>query len=183
MNQVDRQYVETHEEEIIAAMRAGKLLVYPTDTIYGLGCDARNSEAVQKIRTLKRRTTKPFSVIAPGTEWFADSCVVPENKLALLPGAYTLITRWKEKNPLAPEINPMDSSIGIRIPEHWFTNVIIKAGVPFVSTSVNYAGEKHMEKLEDGPQEILDVVDYVVYEGPKAAEPSVKINLLDTNPQ
>ena len=82
--------------ELLEAIRAGKIFIYPTDTIYGLGCNAENSQAVKKIREMKQREEKPFSVIAQGKEWIRKNCLVKNEKdLELLPGPYTII--WQQR--------------------------------------------------------------------------------------
>jgi L-threonylcarbamoyladenylate synthase len=178
MKVVDREYVESHKNEIIEAIRHGAIFIYPTDTIYGLGTNALLEDPVQKIREIKKRDTKPMSVMAPNKEWIEEHCVVSrENLDTYLPGPYTLFVERK-KNELAQGVNPNDNTLGVRIPKHWFTDVVSQAGVPFITTSVNLAGEKHMETLEDLKEEILDQVDYVVYEGEKRGESSIKISLL-----
>ena len=68
-------------------------------------------------------------------------------------------------------------TLGVRIPKHWFTQVVTDAGMPFITTSVNFSGEPHMEKIEDVKPEVLEAVDYVVYEGEKRGKPSEKIVL------
>ena len=76
------------------------LFIYPTDTIYGVGCDALNGVLVDRIRDLKGRYDLPFSVIAPSKEWIREQCVIDERAqewLDKLPGPYTLIL--KMKNP------------------------------------------------------------------------------------
>lgn len=165
MKVIDRDYIESNKSEIIEAIRNGKIFIYPTDTIYGLGCRADYEEKIKKI---KHRETKPFSIIAPSKEWILENCKATiENLNEYIPGPYTLIVNKKS-----------GGTLGVRIPEHWFTPTIQEAGEPFITTSVNLSGEKHMEKLEEVPQEILDQVDYVVYEGEKKGESSTKINLL-----
>jgi L-threonylcarbamoyladenylate synthase len=178
MKVVDREYVESHQEEIVEAIHHGAIFVYPTDTIYGLGANALLEASVQKIREIKKRDTKPMSVMAPSKAWIEEYCVVPREKLdEYLPGPYTLFVERKGSE-LARSVNPNDNTLGVRIPKHWFTDVMSQAGVPFITTSVNLAGEKHMETLEDLREEILSQVDYVVYEGEKRGESSIKINLL-----
>lgn len=178
MKTVDRRYIEENKEEILNAIKSGKIFVYPTDTIYGLGCNALLDESVEKIRDIKQRYTKSFSVIAPNKEWVIENCKLEiENLEKYLPGPYTLIVERKS-GELAANVNPGDNTLGVRIPKHWFTELVSEAGVPFVTTSVNFAGHKFMEKLEDVPEEILNQVDYVVYEGDKKGEPSTKISFV-----
>lgn len=178
MKLIDQSYIESHKSEILDAMRSGKIFIYPTDTIYGLGCNALLEESVQKLRELKHRQTRPFSVIAPNKEWILENCKVENESLnKYLPGPYTLFVSRKDI-AVAPSVNPNDNTLGVRIPDNWFTALVEEAGVPFVTTSVNITKEHHMEKLEDVPEEILNQVDYVVYEGEKRGEPSTKINLV-----
>lgn len=168
MKIVDREYVESNKDEILGAIQGGKILIYPTDTIYGLGCNALLEELVGRIREIKHRETKPFSVIAPSKEWIIENCIVSQDIVdQYLPGPYTLILNKRS-----------GGTLGVRIPKHWFTAIVEEAGVPFITTSVNLSGEPHMNKLEDVSQEILAKVDYVVYEGEKVGESSQKINLL-----
>ena len=62
-----------NETEIIDFIRKGKIFIYPTDTIYGLGCDALNEKSVEKIKEIKKRDKdKPLSVIAPSKKWIFD---------------------------------------------------------------------------------------------------------------
>ncbi len=178
MKIIDREYIDSNKEEILNAIKEGKIFIYPTDTIYGLGTNALLDNSVKKIREIKRRDEKPFSVIAPSKEWILENCKLKIETLEkYLPGPYTLIAESQERN-LAPSVNPTNTTVGVRVPQHWFTEVVNEAGVPFVTTSVNISGDKFMERLEDVPEEILDQVDYVVYEGEKRGEPSIKVNLL-----
>jgi L-threonylcarbamoyladenylate synthase len=178
MKIIDKAYVESHKGEIIEAIRAGKIFIYPTDTIYGIGCDANNVEAVKKIRELKQRDERPFSVIAPSKAWILESCQAAAEDLdKYLPGPYTLFLRRKDASTAA-EANRNDDTLGVRILAHWFTALVAEAGVPFVTTSVNVSGTPHMEKLEDVPEAMLAGVDYVVYEGEKEGSPSEKVSLL-----
>ncbi len=178
MKQVDKEYVLSHTEEIIEAILKGSIFIYPTDTIYGLGCNATLDHSVKKIREIKGRDTKPFSIIAPSEEWIIkNNDIDPKDVLKYLPGPYTLFVKSKGK-PVSSEVNPNNDTLGVRIPLHWFTEIISKARVPFVSTSVNLSGDKHMESLADVRAEIFEKVDYIVYEGEKEGTSSEKINLV-----
>ena len=140
---------------------AGKIFIYPTDTIYGLGCDAPNKEAVEKIRAIKQRDrNKPLSIIAPNFGWIKQNCVINIDLKKYLPGPYTLLL--KKKNPDFLKWASSNDRIGIRIPANNFTKKIQEAGVPFVTTSVNFSGEPFALKIEDIPDKIKNEVDYII---------------------
>ena len=85
---------------VIESILEGSVFIYPTDTIYGIGCNATNSDSVKKIRKLKGRLSNPFSVIAPSVEWIKENCVVAkdgEEWLKKLRGPYTLIFKLKNR--------------------------------------------------------------------------------------
>lgn len=154
-------------------IRAGRIFIYPTDTIYGIGCDATNEEAVAKIRAIKQRDTKPFSIIPPSDEW------ITENTHAILAeihkGPFTYFVRTK-KQSVADAVGAHET-LGLRMSAHWFSEEIAKAGVPFVSTSVNISGLPHMTSLENLDPSIRSAVDIIIYEGPLDGSPSQKIDL------
>lgn len=173
---LNKQETLDRKEEIISAIKAGVIFIYPTDTIYGMGCDATNEVAVQKIREIKRRDQNPMSVVAPNKDWILENCLVlDKSKLDLLPGPYTLIYTMN-KNIVAPNVSFI-RTLGVRIPKNWFSNLISEAGIPFVTTSVNISGEKNMEKVEDLKKEILDQVDYCIYDGPIYGKQSTRLDL------
>ena len=174
---IDQDYVFSHQAKIIAAIKRGAIFIYPTDTIYGLGCDATSEIEVRCRGNKAIGDGKAFSVRVPNKGWILDNCIVPDlSKLDFLPGPYTLILKMKNKNIVAENVSFGDT-LGVRIPDNWFSKIVEESGVPFVSTSVNISGEKHMERFEDVPQSILDQVDRVVYEGEKRGESSTKIDL------
>jgi L-threonylcarbamoyladenylate synthase len=154
----------------------GSVFIYPTDTIYGLGCDATDSEAVQRIRVIKQREEKPFSVIAPSKEWILKNCVVKQDDLTCLPGSYTLILSLK-RQCVAENVNLGLGTLGVRIPDHWFSQVVKETGIPVVTTSVNLSGHKVMTSIDNLDVRIKKTVDFIVYEGKKDGSPSKVINL------
>jgi len=150
-----------------------KLFIYPTDTIYGIGCNALNKKAVDKIRTLKGRDTRPFSVIAPSFEWIKKNCIVDVDLKKYLPGPYTIIL--KKKDPTFLKWVSDKDTIGIRMPDHPFTTKIQKSNVPFITTSINYSGEKHSSSIDYIPRTILQEVDVVIDVGTLEGNPSTLI--------
>ena len=166
---------------MIDSMIKGAVFIHPTDTIYGIGCNAELSNAVRKVRQLKARSSNPFSVIAPSLEWINKNCVVTkeaEEWLEKLPGPYTLILKLKN-NCVAKEVNPSLNTLGIRIPNHWIRNLVSEAEIPVVTTSVNRANEDYMTSLEDLDPAIKGGIDFVLYEGKKESKPSKIIDLTE----
>ncbi len=161
--------------DFVEDIKHGAIFIYPTDTIYGIGCDATNEEVVKIIKDLKfRDKEKPMSIIAPNVEWIKKNCIVDDELIEkYLPGPYTLILKKKDSNFLNYVSN--NDSLGIRIPDCEFTKLVEKAGVPFITTSVNYAGEPFAVKISDIPNDILDSVDIIIGVGELDGRPSTLI--------
>lgn len=133
--------------KVVELLQKGEVIIYPTDTIYGIGCSAHNAKAVNKIRELKQREKKPFSIWAPSIEWVKQNCIIEKKYLDMLPGPVTLIV--KLKRPLADNIS--DGSIGVRIPDHPFHEIVHRFGSPIITTSVNISGQPHITSVHEIP--------------------------------
>ena len=166
------------EKEIARATRSGAVIIYPTDTVYGVGCDARCARAVRRIRVLKGRSfAKPFSVIAPSKQWIRENCFLSPPAAEFLaekmPGPYTMILRLKNKRCVSRETNAGRVTLGVRLPRHWIADVVREAGVPLVTTSVNKSGEPPARTL----RELKEFgADLIVFEGVKRGRPSTIVD-------
>jgi len=181
METLSREGFEQQIEKMLGEMRLGKVFVYPTDTIYGIGCDATNPASVGRIRALKEREKRPFSVIAPSLEWIMCNCQVGRREkewLEKLPGPYTLIVRLANKAAVCPAVNYGLATIGVRMPNGWFTGAVAKAGIPFVTTSVNVTGKPFMTSAANINPGIKEDVDYLIDVGPLKNKPSKVVDLV-----
>jgi L-threonylcarbamoyladenylate synthase len=161
-------------KEIIKQIAKGKIFIYPTDTIYGLGCDATNIKSVNKIKEIKQREKdRPLSVIVPSIEWINQNLIVDCDLDKYLPGPYTLIL--KKKNPKFLSHVSSTDSLGVRIPDHEFTKIIQGAGVPFITTSVNLSGEPFIKEIPEVSHDILEHIDHIIDYGPLTGNPSTLI--------
>jgi L-threonylcarbamoyladenylate synthase len=170
MDKTERQY------KLVRQILDGKIFIYPTDTIYGIGCNAEDEDSVERIKTLKARDKdKPLSVIAPNLMWIEENCIIDDNLnlQKYLPGPYTLLLR--KKNPSFLNHVSSNEFLGIRIPKCDFSEEIKKAGVPFITTSVNLSGEPFAKSIREIPKEIIAQVDIVIDEGPLNGNPSTII--------
>ena len=95
-----------------------------------------------------------------------------------MPGPYTLILKIK-KQCVAENVTLGISSLGVRIPDHWFSNFVNESDIPIVTTSVNKSGNDCMTSLDDLDADIKSRVDFIVYEGVKKGQPSKIIDLTD----
>ncbi len=156
-----------------------KMFVYPTDTIYGLGCNAEDEELVEKLRTLKEQFVRPLSVIPPSLAWLRKNAVMtPLAKLWLkkMPGPYTLVMKMK-KRAVAQNVDLGTNSLGIRFPDHWFSEWVKEAKVPIVTTSVNHMGGGFMTSLDNMSVKIKKGVDWVIYDGELKGRPSTIVDV------
>ncbi|MCX6771386.1 MAG: L-threonylcarbamoyladenylate synthase [Candidatus Micrarchaeota archaeon] len=154
---------DTAFEAALAAIKAGGIVAYPTDTLYGLGCDATNPSAVKRLRALKcRDPAKPFSIIVSDFPMLLRFCRVSseQEKILhkLLPGPYTFILPLKHPLPISETLEA-----GVRVPEHAFMRAVSKsAGVPIVSSSANLSGGKDASELSGVARGILDGCDLAI---------------------
>lgn len=156
-------------DEVAKALKVlqnGGIILYPTDTIWGIGCDASNEEAVKKIYALKQREESKSMIVLLANDNQLQSHVseVPdiaydlieyaENPLTLvMPGA---------KN-LAKNLIAADGSIGLRVTKHQFCQQLIqRLRRPLVSTSANISGQPSPKNFNAINEEIIEGVDYVV---------------------
>ncbi len=152
---------------VAKSIKDGKVMVYPTDTVYGIGCNAKNGESVKRIFEAKGRSAdKPFSVIVPSKEWiFRNTAISKDNRKFLddlLPGPYTVILRSKKA---IPSVTSGEKTIGIRIPRNDFCDFIREQGILFITTSVNPSGEDPVTRVMDIPQKIRKFVDLAIDAG------------------
>ena len=163
-------------ENLKEKIESGKVFVYPTDTVYGLGCDATNEKSVNRIKKIKGRdASKPMSVIAPSVEWIQEHCLI-DDRLDLskyLPGPYTLILKKKNVDFLKSVAS--GDTLGVRIPKSEFCDEIRKVGVPFVTTSVNLSGEPPAVEVSEIDNKIIEKVDEVVDYGKLNGKPSTLV--------
>jgi len=157
------------EEEInktVEVLRKGGIIVYPTDTIWGIGCDATNEKAVKKVYALKKRLEKKTMIILICKKDSLNNLVEEVPYIA-----YDLIDSWQKpltivyegaKN-LAKNLMRKDKTVAIRVSKDEFSRrVIEKFGKPLVSTSANETGEKTPLFYNEISSEIINGVDYVV---------------------
>jgi L-threonylcarbamoyladenylate synthase len=165
------------KNEILSRINSGQVFIYPTDTIYGLGCSAKDSSAIKKIRQLKNRPSAPLSVWAPGKGWILENCQLTkkgERWLAKLPGNYTLLLPLRNSKAVAPEVNPGTKILGIRIPDHWMKDLV---QIPIITTSANKSGEPFMTSLDNLDEDIKRGIDFIIYDGPINGRPSKVIDV------
>lgn len=158
------------------------VFIVPTDTIYGLSCNALHSETVKRLRKIKKQKSRPLSVIAPSKQWIKKNCVIDsdaEKWLNKLPGPYTLILPLKNKSAVAKEVYLDSDSLGVRMPDHWVSNFANKLNVPLITTSANIAGTNFMTCLNDLDDYLEKQVDFIVDEGVCKGRPSTLVHLKD----
>ncbi len=176
MRVLSKNDVIVHKLKIVSEIAAGAVFIYPTDTIYGIGCDATSDKSVRRIRELKQRDSKPFSIIAPSIDWIKDNCELNDKAkswLLKLPGPYTLILPLRNTSAVCAQANMGVKTIGVRIPNHWIADLVSKLGRPLVTTSVNTAGAPPSTKLE---QLQSFNVDFIIFDGELAGKSSTVID-------
>ena len=155
-------------KEAFDVLRKGGVILYPTDTVWGLGCDACNSDAVARIFALKKRAdSKSLVLLASDLDMIARYVQeIPEMALQLIEvndRPMTLIYPQACRGALAEGTVAEDGSVGIRIPQSGFCQrLALRLGHLLVSTSANISGQPTPKCFAEIPQEIKGAVDYVV---------------------
>ncbi|MFI8377984.1 L-threonylcarbamoyladenylate synthase [Leeuwenhoekiella sp. NPDC079379] len=152
--------------ESIVILKRGGLLLYPTDTVWGIGCDATNAEAVNKIFALKKRAESKSLICLVSDFKMLNQYVekIPEIAYSILKYADQPTTIvYDDPIRVAENLIAEDNTLGIRVVEDGFCKALIKKlGKPLVSTSANISGEKTPMRFPEISEPILEGVDYIV---------------------
>lgn len=152
--------------EAIRVMREGGIILYPTDTVWGIGCDATNEEAVRKIYNLKKRSDSKSMLVLTDHIAKVERVVeeIPEVAYELIDVADKPLTIiYSGAKNLAKNLIASDGSVGIRITKENFSKALCESfRKPIVSTSANISGEPTAHNFCEISEEIKKGVDYIV---------------------
>jgi len=176
-----------HIEKAVEILKKGGVIIYPTDTFYGIGCDIMNKKAIERIYQIKQRDkNQPFSFICPDLKDISKYAKVSNfayrNMKRLLPGPYTFVLSGSN---MVPKIMlTKRRTAGIRVPDNLIATMIAeKLGNPIISTSVT---DPDGNVLND-PTFIYEMfnkrVDLVLDSGKVSGQPSSVISLIDDIPE
>ena len=167
----------------VEVLKQGGIILYPTDTVWGIGCDATNSEAVQKIYQLKKRVETKAMICLVADDRMLNKYVkeIPSAALDIIDITDVPTTIiYDEAQNLAENLIGEDKTIAIRIPDDEFCYQLLrKLNGALVSTSANISGEPTPKSFKEISSDILKGVDYVVdlHREKKAGKPSSFIKL------
>lgn len=171
---------------VVAALRNGAVIIYPTDTIYGMGCDIHNARAVERVARIKgiKPQKNEFSFICYDLSHIADYAKVDNQAFKimkrLLPGPYTFILRASNRVPTL--LNTNKKTVGIRVPDHEIPRQIVhQLGNPIITTTIK--DEDEIIEYPTDPELIFErfqhQVDIVIDGGYGGNIPSTIINAVD----
>ena len=153
-------------QNCLNTLREGGIILYPTDTVWGIGCDASNPQAIQKIYDLKGRSSSKALITLVGSEVMLERTVInmPEIAWDLIESANRPLTLiYDEVKGIAPNAIAEDGSCGIRLTKDTFCQQLIqRLGKPIISTSANISGEETPKDFRSVSNTILKGVDFVV---------------------
>ena len=170
--------------EILNVLNAGGVILYPTDTIWGIGCDATNAAAVEKVYRLKDRPSgKGFVLLVDSVNMLRQfvSHVHPRIDTLLMYHTRPLTVVYDKGVNLAKNVTAPDGSVAIRLATDSFCKALIRAlGKPIVATSANMSGQPFAKNFGEISSDVLERVDFVVkfrQEQRDTGEPSVIVRL------
>ncbi len=153
-------------QESVNILKSGGLILYPTDTVWGIGCDATNEKAVEKIYALKQRADSKSLIVVVDALTMLERYVqqVPEMAYSLIEVSDQPLTIiYPKAAGLAPNAVAEDGSIAIRIVDHDFCTALLRAfKKPIISTSANISGENTPAKFEAISDAIKQGVNLVI---------------------
>lgn len=164
--QKNRAQLDADIVQCLKTLSAGGLILYPTDTVWGIGCDATNADAVKKVYQLKQRDDSKAMIVLIDSADHLDHYVVDVPMIAreLIDVAVKPLTIiYEGAYNLAPNVLGDQDSVGIRIPNDEFCHRLCERfGKPIVSTSANVSGHPTAKTFADIDASIVQGVDYAV---------------------
>lgn len=163
-------------EEIVAALKSGAVMLYPTDTVYAIGCDLTSKSAIDRVRQIKQMSNdKPLTFLCPSLSNISQYAIVSDTAYRLMkhliPGTYTFILPATKLVPRLVQ-NPKRKTTGIRVPKHNICQTLLdKLGNPIISTSAHLQDEDNYLDKARLFDELEKLVDIIVDDG---SEPQSK---------
>ncbi|MFH1285041.1 MAG: L-threonylcarbamoyladenylate synthase [Candidatus Micrarchaeota archaeon] len=182
-------HLENYDEALKQAreaLLAGKLIIYPTDTLYGIGANALDEKAVEEVRDAKEREPKPISILVSDLKMLEKHCKISKKTrellIELLPGPYTFILKAKTKFPSAVTTT---GKVGVRVPEYAFMRALVKElNFPITTTSANLSGKSAPSSLEEVEEKVRSVCELAIDGGKcRFSEGSTIVDLTEKEPK
>ena len=166
----------------LETLKAGRLILYPTDTIWGIGCDATNEEAVKKVFAVKQRdASKSMIVLVADINDIGNYAKPPSPEITSMieSSQRPLTIVFPGAKILADDLIAEDGSIAIRVVKDDFCAALIRAfGKPIVSTSANISGDPAPANFRAVSSEVSDAVDHIVQYRQDEESPSVASRII-----
>lgn len=168
-------------------LESGGVVAFPTDTVYGLGCDIYNKKAIKRVHQIKRvPLTQPFSFICPGITELSQYARVTnyayKTLRRLLPGPYTFILEGSRQVPKI--MLTRRKEVGIRVPDHTICQAMVGLlGHPVISTSATVKKGEYFMQAWELDEALGNQVDLVVDGGPTPGDLSSVVSLVDDVPE
>jgi len=171
-------------KQAVAVLADGGVIAYPTDTTYGIGCDIKNTRAIERIYRLKSKSRKDtLSFICADLSHLADYAVVSTAGFRLmkrtLPGPYTFVLRATKEPPRA--LQTKQKTVGIRVPDHPIPLELVRMlGHPIVNTTANISGEVPFTHPEDILDAFGNSIDLIIDGGDIKGDLSTVVQVQDS---
>ncbi|MDG5758270.1 L-threonylcarbamoyladenylate synthase [Natronococcus sp. A-GB1] len=168
-------------ESAATAIREGELIVYPTETVYGLGANAVDPDAVERVFEAKGRDrSKPVSMAVPSVPSALDYVRATDRErefmARFLPGPVTVLCRRREVVP--DELTAGEDRVGVRVPDHDLAlRLCERAGTPITSTSANVSGSGSVRRIDDLEPSIREAVAVTIDGGETAGTESTVVDV------
>ena len=168
---------DQEKERLLESLKRGEIIIYPTDTVYGIGCNIEKEDSVKRIIEAKQRDPKkPLSIIAPSVDWILENCQVSEFNKSLLnqlfPGPYSAVLKVKSDSKIPKYLQSSEKTIGVRVPRHQLTDLIRESGLVIITTSLNISGQQTITKIEEIPESLQKITSIAVDAGQLSSESS-----------
>ncbi len=169
-------------------LRAGGVIIYPTDTVYGIGCSVTDKSAIERVYLIKRQRNKtPFSFVCADLKNISEYAHVSNSAFKimkrLIPGPYTFILPATRMKQLPKLLVSKRKTVGIRVPDNPIALALVHGlGHPILSTSVTTAKGDVLSEIEEISAQFGNQVDIVIDGGVKSTEPSTVLDLTGENP-
>jgi len=173
----------------VDVLRAGGVIIYPTDTVYGMGCSADNKNAIERIHLIKRqREDKPFSFVCSDLKHISEYAHVSNQAFKimkhLIPGPYTFVLPAARMRSLPRILVSKRKTVGIRVPDSPTTLALVKElGHPILSTSVTLQNGDLLNDPDRIAENFNNLVELIIDGGNLTSDPSSVIDLTGDEPR